>query len=98
VTEREMIERACKEHGLTIQGWDEEHENGLTAKLGQYMVTTPDYEEDGLYEGDEGELTACVVGAAKYHNQRVSFSFIGEGMDSGNEVSDLFALDPVELA
>lgn len=96
MTEREMIEDACKRQDFTIQEWDEEHENGLTAKLGRYTVVTPDYEDDGLYEGDEGELTACVVGAEQYHNQRVSFSFIPDGCDAGPDVRDLLALGSVE--
>lgn len=96
MTDREMIEKRCESEGLTIQGWDEQHENGLTANLGTYLVTTSDFEDDGLYEGDEGELSACVVGAAQYHNQRVSFSFMADGMDSGNEVRELYALDPVD--
>jgi hypothetical protein len=96
VDERKMIEEACKREGLTIQGWDPDHENGLTAKLGRYTVTTPDYDDDGLYEGDEGNLTACVVGSEQYNNQRVEFTFIPEDYDSGPEVSDLTALEPVE--
>lgn len=90
---KEMIEARCQREGLTIQAWDEEHENGLTAKLGRYTVVTPDYEDDGLYEGDEGELEACVVGAVQYGNQRVSFSFIPDGCDGGPEVRSLYAVE-----
>ena len=96
MTDREMIEAYAKQHELTITGWDEEHENGLTALFGQYKVVTPDYEDDGLYEGDEGVLSACVVGAAQFRNQRVSLSFTPEGYDIGNEVSDLYALDRID--
>lgn len=96
MTDKEMIEARAEQDGLAIRGWDEAHENGLTAKLGTYRVTTDDYEDDGLYSGDEGELTACIVGAEQYGNRRVSFSFTMEGYDEGNEVRDLYALDRVD--
>lgn len=96
MTDKEMIEQRCQKEGLPIQGWDEENENGLTAKLGSFTVVTDDYADDGLYIDDEGTLEACVVGAEEYHNRRVSFSFKTEGMDSSNEVRDLLALDPTD--
>lgn len=96
MTDRELIEARCSREGLTIQGWDEESENGLTAKLGRYTVVSPGHEDDGLYEGDDGELTACVVGAAQYNNQRVNFSFTAEGYDEGNDVRDLLVLEPAD--
>lgn len=96
MTDKEMIEARCQQEGLTIQGWDEEHENGLTAKLGRYTVTTDDYEEAGFYIDDEGDLSACVVGSEQFGNRRVSFAFTPDEMDMGNDVSELSILDPVE--
>jgi hypothetical protein len=95
MTDREMIESACASQGLTIQGWATT-DDGHTAQLGRYVVSTPDYEDDGLYEGDEGTLDAVVVGSEKYENRRVSFTFTADGLDGGEEVSDLTALDPVD--
>lgn len=56
MTDREMIERHCEQEGLSVQGWEEDGPDGLTAKLGRYTVVSNDYEDDGLYEGDDGEL------------------------------------------
>lgn len=95
MTDREMIEARCKQEGLTIQTW-RDTEDGETALLGRFAVTSNDYEDDGLYESDKGEVSACVVGAEQYNNRRVSFSFTPEGYDSGNEVRDLFVLDPID--
>lgn len=92
---KEMIEARCKQEGLTINSWDEEHENGLTAKLGRFVVTTDDDEDYGLYSGDEGELEACVVGSEQYNNRRISFSFVPDGLDGGTEVHYLYVLDPI---
>lgn len=94
MTNREMIEERCKREGLTIQGWSET-EDGDTASPGRFLVVTPEYEDDGLYEGDSGELAACVVGAEKFGNRRVCFTFSPEGYDSGEEVHDLSVLDAV---
>lgn len=94
-TDQELIEARCKQEGLTITGWAET-DDGETALLGRYLVSTPDYDADGLYEGDEGVLSACVVGSTQYGNRGVSFSFTPEGYDGGVDVSDLWALDRVE--
>lgn len=87
-----MIESRCASEGLTIKGWSET-EDGDTAALGRFTVTTPDYDGDGLYEGDVGELTANVVGSVKYANRRVAFEFTPDGYDGGVDVPDLTALD-----
>lgn len=92
MSEREMIEAAVARHGFTVKSWDPSHENGLTAMLGHFIVTEGD-EDHGLYDGDTGTLDACVVGAAEYGNQRVSFSFVPEGCDSGADVDDLSAVE-----
>jgi hypothetical protein len=89
-----MIEAAADSHGLTILGWDQ-GESGLEAQLGRYLVVSDDCEDDGLYEGDEGDLTACVVGAEEYRNQRVSFTLTTEDVEGGNEVRDLDVVEPV---
>jgi hypothetical protein len=95
VESKEMIEKACEREGFEIKEWDEEHENGLTAMLGQFEVVTPDYEDEGLYEGDKGTLMASIVGSEKYRNRRVSFGFMPDGTDGITDVDDITAVDPV---
>jgi hypothetical protein len=94
MTDKERIEQAVEQAGFSVKSWNPDHENGLTANIGKFTVMSNDEEDYGLYEGDEGTLYACVVGAEQYGNQRVSFSFITEGYDDGNEVHDLSVLDP----
>jgi hypothetical protein len=95
MTDREMIEARCKAEGLRISEWDEEHENGLTAKCGRYEVVSRDTDEEGPYVGDEGVLEVCVVGSAEYKNQSVSFSLLVDGYDMSYDVDDLSDLEPV---
>lgn len=85
-----MITRAVDQHGYPVKEWREGDE-GLEAALGRFRVTVDD-DDQGLYEGDEGEVTACVVGAPEYENERVSFSFTSDEMESGMPVH----LDQVE--
>lgn len=96
MTDKERIEERLQAEGLTAQGWVDDPDNGVTAKLGRYEVVSDDDEDYGFYSGDEGELSACVVGAAQYNNQRVCFTFILDGNDDGNEVQSLSVLEPVE--
>lgn len=93
MTDREMIEARCAQEGMTIAGW-KVTEDGDTAVLGRWSVATDEYEDDGLYLDDVGELTACVVGSEKFNNQRVCFAFTPEGYDTSDEVRDLTALEP----
>lgn len=94
MTDKEMIEAACARQGFKILSWTNTTD-GDTAVLGGFTVGIED-ESDGLYEGDEGDLAACVVGAEKYGNRRVCFTFCPEGHDEGQEVRDLSCLDPID--
>ncbi len=94
MTNREMIEACCQQEGYSIKSWIDDEDDGETAVLGRFEVNTADYDNDGLYNGDAGELRACVVGAEQYGNRRVCFSFKPDESDGGVEVRDLFALDP----
>lgn len=96
MTDREMIEDYAEYTMLSIESWDEENENGLTALLSHRWVVVHGDEDRGLYEGDEGVLTLCVVGAERYGNRRVSLSFVADGMDCGVEIVDLDVLDSIE--
>lgn len=89
------ITEAAEAQGFTVSEFYEHPDNGLTGKVGQFEVVNDEYEDDGLYLGDLGELEASVVGAAQYRNERVSFTFIAEGNDAGSEVRDFSCLDPV---
>lgn len=93
---KERIEQAAAAQGLTIQSWKDDPDDGPTAVFGRYKVITDEYEDNGLYLDDEGELTATVVGAAQYHNERVHFGFTADDVEGAEEVRDLTALDPVD--
>lgn len=93
MTPRERIERRLNEEGFTAQDW-KDTDDGITAVLGSFIVIEDD-EDEGLYSGDEGELTACVVGAPEYGNERVAFAFKVEGFSEGVEVRDLQTIEPV---
>lgn len=66
--------------------WDDT-EDGLVATLGRWRVITED-DERGLWDGDEGLVTAQIVGAAQYGNMRVCFTFTSDDLDpmSGPEI------------
>lgn len=95
MNDRERIEQALELRGLTAQAWDEEGEDGLTAIVGHYTCIEDD-ERSCSFAGDEGIVTACVVGAAQYGNQRVCFSFQADGNDGGMEVGSLDSFDPTD--
>lgn len=81
---RAMIERAAQQQGLTIVSWEsDEEEHRDKALFGRYAWID---ETEEHYAGDEGELAASVVGAQKYHNERVSFMFTADGMEIGDDV------------
>lgn len=85
-----MIERRCASFGFTIQGWyTDPDDDRIAADLGQAQVIEDD-ENTGMYVGDQGKLTASVVGAEQYGNERVSFMFTNNDFEpgNGNEVSD----------
>lgn len=94
--EKSMIERAVTRHGLTPDEWDEESENGLTARFNGEWIVLEEDEDRGLYDGDTGKLSACVVGAEEYGNQRVIFTFTPDSYepDSGNEVVPFEDVEP----
>lgn len=87
-----MIEKKLETVGYHAEAW-KDTDDGPTAVLGRFKVIEEN-EDQGLYMDDEGEVTACVVGAPQYGNERVHFTFTPEGYDSGTE-ADLFSLDPI---
>lgn len=91
---REMIEARLAEEGWTAREW-REGEDGLEAVVGRFVVIEGD-NDTPPYIDTEGELTACVVGSPERHNERVHFSFTEDGMDAGDEVSDLTTLEPAD--
>lgn len=92
--EKNMIDRAVARAGFSVSEWREDPEDGLTGVVGRFVVVTDD-DDNGLYSGDEGELAACLVGAAQYDNQRVAWQFTADGYDGACDVSDLDLLEPV---
>jgi hypothetical protein len=92
-SDREMIEGALRVFGYSAREW-RDGEEGIEAVLGRFRVLADD-EREGVFEGDEGTLTACVVGSAYYGNRRVMFGFTPDGNDGADEV-DLDNMDPVD--
>lgn len=92
---REMIEEACRGWGFTIDDWGKDEDDRVEATLGRWH-TIEDDEEAGLFADDDGVLTASVVGGLEYNNERVSFAFTPDGMDSGMEVRSPDMLEPAD--
>lgn len=92
--QKAMIEAAAEEHNLTVKDWGED-DDGVRANLGEWYALEDDANE--FYsEGEKGTLIASVVGAQKYHNERVYFGFMPEGSDASEEVRyPLDVLEPV---
>lgn len=82
--QRKLITEAIRHWVAEPERWDADPDDGgrLRGWLGSAHVFDDD-EDQGLYEGDEGEVYACVVGAHQYGNVHVAFYFMGEGMDGG---------------
>ncbi len=62
--------------------------------VGRFRVLEDD-DDNGLAIGDEGELSACVVGLEKHDNERIFFGLKIDGMIDPNEVTDLLMLEPI---
>lgn len=95
--DKQMIEDRLSKLGLVPDQWDPESENGLTARFDNDWVVVEEDESRGLYDGDVGKLSACVVGAPEHNNVRVSITFTPEGNDpdSGEEVVPFDDVEPV---
>lgn len=93
--ERALIEAALARHGFTAESWDEEGEDGLTARIAGTFTVLEDDDDAGLFAGDSGTLYASVAGAAQHGNQRAMFWFVDEEYDygDGNEVRDVSSLE-----
>jgi hypothetical protein len=91
---RTDIERAAASNGFKVAEWRDTDDGDTAVMEGSFVVVNDEYEDDGLYSGDEGELSACIVGAPQFFNERISWTFITEGYDEGNEVRDLTVLEP----
>lgn len=87
-----LIQARLDRAGMVAHEW-RDGDDGTEALLGRYAAFEDD-DSAGLYEGDEGELSAYVVGAQRYHNERVMFGLQVDGTDCAIEVS----LDTVEAA
>jgi hypothetical protein len=83
---RERIEAALSRENLTAGEWRQSELDGLEAVVEGEWGVIDDDEDRGLFAGDRGQLTACVVGAPEHGNERVAFYFIPAGCDSGDEV------------
>lgn len=92
---RQMIEQACKRHGLQHDGWrHDEDDRRDVALLGRWVVAEED-ENRSLWPGDEGELYATVVGAPQYGNEHAAFYFKPDEYDVGEQVTPFEDVEPV---
>jgi hypothetical protein len=87
-----LIQARLDREGYAAKEW-REGEDGLEAVIGRFVIVEDD-EDRGLYSGDEGPLTACIVGSPEYHNERILFAITPEGQSGALEVR----LDQVDWA
>lgn len=94
--EREMLQAALDTYGLNGVFREADDPNNVTmgpeVLVNERWQVIEDDEDNGLFEGDEGQLFACVVGAPEYHNHHVSWGFMPDGM---NCTSDCVPYDNV---
>lgn len=89
-----IAEAAGTHHGLKVDEWREDPD-GIKALFGEWKVTEED-EDEGLYEGDKGTLSASVVGARKHGNEHVAFYFTPEDWDEDSGGIRVTPFDNVE--
>lgn len=91
----ERIEKEMDNLGLAYASLDET-EDGIVATFGRWLVIGEN-EDTGLYEGDRGVLSAQVVGAEKYGNVRVCWTFTPDDLDpfTGPEVVPFDDVEPI---
>lgn len=94
--EKALIDDEIQSHGFPALAYEEDPESSgeFRANLGRFEVSQED-EDQFLFEGEQGILFASVVGAEKYHNQRVAFFFQADGTDMGDEIVDLGLIRPI---
>ena len=76
--------------------WADDGMGSDIAKLGRWFVVRED-EERGLYEGDQGELSAQRVGGEEHGNVRLCVTFTPDDYDpfSGPEAVPFEDVEPV---
>lgn len=92
--QQRLIEAELEKRMLVAAEW-RDGEDGREAVLKHRWYVTEEDEDNGLFEGDEGTVSACVVGSAKYRNTRVSFSFTPDGCDGGSDCIPLENVDAI---
>jgi hypothetical protein len=95
MTDRERIEQALAREGLTADDWKDDPDDGLTAVIGRYRCVDDD-ERSYAFSEDEGVMSASVVGAEQYHNQRVAFAFLADGTDAAMEIAGFEYYEPID--
>lgn len=81
---RRLIEERLRSDGLHPDEWRNDEDGQIEAVLGKWRVTDED-EDKGLYEGEEGTLTASVVGAPEHGNEQVKYHICLEDQEVGIE-------------
>lgn len=90
-----IINAADGRYGLVVDEWVTDEYGNTVGRLGRWKVERDD-EDRGLFEDDEGELQATVVGAPEYNNEHVSFGFKGDDFEEvGAEVVPFEDIEPL---
>lgn len=94
-----LVGAACERQGWTVESWRLDEDESLEAVIGRYRFDSAgEHDADeygGPYDGDEGVLVAQIVGAAEFHNERVSFALRVDDYDSAYDVRDVEWLEAV---
>lgn len=92
---QQIIEEKLKHEMLAVDRFVD-GEDVREAILKHTWEVVEDDENAGLFEGDEGEVRASVVGAPEYGNERVTFSLHTEDHTDGVECRPLDNVQPVD--
>lgn len=87
--QRDIIESALRMWGYSAESWwknDPDNGGRLKAIVGDAEVVEDD-EDHGLYVGDAGKLTCCVVGGREYGNVHAQFYFEADDREGGEQVT-----------
>jgi hypothetical protein len=96
LNERELLETWLGANGLQAESIEPDPDEGgaLVAKIGRFRMLEDD-EDEGLSEGDEGVLTAQLVGLPEKGNHHISYGLAVDGLSGSLTVR---SLDMVEEA
>lgn len=84
---KQLIGSRLDSEGYPVKEW-RTHDGEFEGVIGRAIVIE-EHEDGGIYIDATGLVTASVVGAAKFGNERVAFHMYEDGYDGPNELPDL---------